>query len=705
MALAATFAGSSERLTAQSPAASTQSGSTVDTVARRITGVLITAGPDHTAGIGRVADVGMGFSTDVGMIPQSVYVISRDLLFAQQPATLSEVVRNIPGVSAARVTAETFRGFKLRGFPVTETVTDGIRNTGSLNIQPDGLANLERVEVMTGPSGAIFGQAGGGGGAVNLVTKKPLGVARYEAIVGAGEGGLVQGSIDAGGPLTSGRELRYRLVGAYDQRHSVVNFVEPAAYQVAPSLEWTRGVTSLLYQLDWREREQVRFHSLPFVGTLVGRSHVQVDRDLFTGEPTQGLTRNHGVQQTVQLRRIIGSRTLARVYARVTANTYFQPSVTPRTIDPDSVHLNRRYTLFDDVEDEVVGGLQVRRRDSLAGAEHVMTVGADASRWVYRSQLSFGSIAALDLRNPVYGAPITGVALIDDTGDRWTNAGAFVQDLITLTPSVTLLAGVRADRLTNFTESRVSGNSGELTRVSWSPRLGVTWQPRPRVVTFVSYSRGFIANPFAGSLPSPEGTPFEPQVSVGYETGVKLDLPGSALLGASLFQLNRTNVPTADPSDPARQVTTGAQRTRGGELALAWEPTTSTAILANYSRTSAVLVRDNTFTPGNRIENVPEHTARVWGKAEKPLGGNRAMGATFGLTHASNVAATLANAIFVPGYTVLDAGLQLRTSRGQLQLLVQNLTDRNYYARAAFGGIGVIPGEARRVIVATRIGG
>lgn len=700
-------------LSARSAGAQTQSGvassspttSNVDTVARRITGVLIKAGPDLTAGVGRIADVGMGFSTDVGRIPQSVYVISKQLLFEQQPSTLSEIVRNIPGVSAARVTAETFRGFKLRGFPVTETVTDGIRNTGSLNIQPDGLASLERVEVMTGPSGAIFGQAGGGGGAVNLVTKKPLSVRRYEATFGAGESGLLNGTVDAGGPLTSGKSLRYRLVGGYDERQSVIDFVEPKAFQVAPSLEWTRGVTSVLYQLDWREREQIRFHSLPFVGTLVGRSHVQVERDLFTGEPAQGLTKNHGLQQTVQLRRIIGQKTLARVYARLTANSYFQPSVTPRTIQADSVHLNRRFTLFDDAEDEIVAGAQIARRDTLAGAEHVITVGADASRWEYNSRLSFGTVAAIDLANPVYGSPISNVNLIDDTGDRWTNTGAFVQDLIALTPSVTLLAGVRADRLTNFTQSRVSNTSGDLTRVSVSPRVGATWEIRPGTVAFASYSRGFIANPFAGSLPSPEGTPFEPQRSIGYETGVKLDLPGSALLGASLFQLDRTNVPTADPDDATRQVTTGEQRTRGAELALAWEPTSFSSVLANYARTSALLVRDNTFTPGNRIENVPENTARLWGKVEKPFGAGAALGATFGLTYASDVAATLANTIFVPGYTVLDAGLVLRTSRGDVQLLVQNLTDRHYYARGAFGGIGVIPGEARRIMLSTRIGG
>jgi outer membrane receptor for ferric coprogen and ferric-rhodotorulic acid len=127
----------------------------VDTV-QTLPGVAITAGRSAVGYIERHSDVGLGFPAELRRVPQSVHVISNRMLKEQRPVSLAEIVRNTGGVSASRNSVENFRSFKLRGFEIGEAFTDGIRNTGSLNIQGEGLGTIERVEILRGPGAAVY---------------------------------------------------------------------------------------------------------------------------------------------------------------------------------------------------------------------------------------------------------------------------------------------------------------------------------------------------------------------------------------------------------------------------------------------------------------------------------------------------------------------------------------------------------------------
>ena len=81
------------------------------------------------------SDVGLGFPADILRVPQSIQVINSRLIQDLKPQTLSDIVSITAGTSGSRNSIEPFSSFKLRGFTVSQTVVDGIRNTNSLNIQ------------------------------------------------------------------------------------------------------------------------------------------------------------------------------------------------------------------------------------------------------------------------------------------------------------------------------------------------------------------------------------------------------------------------------------------------------------------------------------------------------------------------------------------------------------------------------------------
>jgi len=686
------LAGASETLVAQAPRDS----------ATALPGVVISAGKSADGYIERHSDVGMGFPTELRRVPQSVHVISSRMLREQRPVSLAEIVRNTGGVSASRNSVEVFRSFKLRGFDIGEAFTDGIRNTGSLNIQAEGLATVDRVEILRGPGSAVFG-LGAPGGVVNLVTKKPLAERRAEFTMSAGNFGYVQPEIDLTGPVDAKGRLRYRLIGSYQQRDSYIDFVSPQALQVAPSVEYSlRDNVILRYQLDVRRNEQLRYISHPFVGTVSRTDEIRLPRSLFTGEPGQGATKNDGEQHTLLLERTTGSVGRDRLFVRINDNRFLQPSVAPNVQSADGRTLTRRFNLFDEAENERVLGGQIVRQRTLGRTTHTVSLGADVATWWYTSEFTRGAIDPLDLVNPVYGAQPSGLFVLADSRDEFVQGGLSVQDAISIGPRLTVLAGGRLSRLTQQTEDRSSSTTTESEHTQFSPRLGAAFEVSTGIVPFVSLSQSFIARPSFGFVRSPDGSPFEPERGSQMEAGIKFDLGGRLMTTLAAFEITRSNVPTPDPDDPALRILTGEQRSRGIEFLGSWEPTDRIALFGSYAYTDAVVTRDETFATGARLDNVPFNSGRLWGRWSQLVRQRYIFGATAGVSYASDVRPGIGNPLRVPSYTVVDAGLFVDASKVSVQLTVQNLTDDFYFVRGAFGGNGVIPGDARRIMTTVR---
>ncbi|MEM9694486.1 MAG: TonB-dependent receptor plug domain-containing protein, partial [Myxococcota bacterium] len=153
-------------------------------------------------------------------VPQSIQVVPQQVLQDQQIIRVDDALRNVSGVVG---TLEPFAGsstLTLRGFS-TDTFTggpilrDGFRIRDNLSTQE--IANVERIEVIKGPSSVLYGQ-NDPGGIINLVTKRPLPEPFYELELQGGSFGLVRPSIDVSGPLTD--DLAYRLNLSYQHEDS-----------------------------------------------------------------------------------------------------------------------------------------------------------------------------------------------------------------------------------------------------------------------------------------------------------------------------------------------------------------------------------------------------------------------------------------------------------------------------------------------------
>jgi len=647
-----------------------------------------------------VAATGTRTDTPILDIPQAIQVVPRQVIEDQKPLTLSGILRNVSGFSQTRTDFEVFRSFKLRGFDVLDTTTDGVRNTDSLNIQPDGLANVERVEVLKGPASALYGRGSIGGG-INIVTKKPLPDSHREITLNLGSFKHVQSGVDASGPLNNSKSARYRLIGEYERRDSFIDFIEIEKYQIAPSLQFDLGSSSTLtLQSDYRYHKQPRYLGLPLYGTIVGTDDIKLPLGRFLSEPGLDKTKNAGLQSTAILNHRFSTDWSGQVAFRWTQNSFFQPTAPPRALQADNRTLNRGFNLFDERERESAIEANTTRNVRWGGVEHKVTAGFDYAWWRYDSKFFTGAIAPINIENPVYGARPTGVFLLADTRDIISSYGLFAQDQMTLLPKLKAVVGGRFDRIRNENTDFAVPVSGERKDSQFSPRLGLVVEVAPRASAYGSYSTSIHPN-FGEAFANPLSQPFRPQRGRQYEAGVKFDVSRRLFGTVSVYQVTQKDVLVDDPDDQSGffSIATGEQRARGMEVDLFWSPINSLDILTSYAFTDAEVRKDtNSTLVGKSLKNVPRHSARVWGKYEFAIGDDSRLGFGAGFTYTDDLPGDLGNTFVVPGYTVSDAMAFFKYKRFTLQVNVYNLFDNEYFHRAAFGTQGIIPGEPLRAV-------
>ncbi|WP_372782031.1 TonB-dependent receptor [Phenylobacterium sp.] len=158
-------------------------------------------------------DTGLSvLQTTVQDTPQAISVISNAQLKVQGINTLEGALRNVPGITIAIGEGGTLSGdqFKIRGFDAKDDVyVDGLRDFGAYTRDS---FNYEEVQVLKGPSGAMFGR-GTTGGAINTISKRPKldNFTSVDAYVGNGD--YYRALADINHKLSDTSAVRLTLMG------------------------------------------------------------------------------------------------------------------------------------------------------------------------------------------------------------------------------------------------------------------------------------------------------------------------------------------------------------------------------------------------------------------------------------------------------------------------------------------------------------
>ncbi|MBE9040678.1 TonB-dependent siderophore receptor [Oscillatoriales cyanobacterium LEGE 11467] len=642
-----------------------------------------------------VPEANAGTRTDTRLldVPQSVQVIPQQLLEDQQATGLDEALRNTSGVVADTAEGSGFR-FSIRGFERANILRDGFNLSASDSSLRGGLsvlaetANLERIEVLRGPASILYGDLNPGG-VINLVTEKPVAEPFYETQFQVGSRGFISPQIDLSGPITSDERLLFRLNALYRSEDSFRDFDESfERFFVAPVIAWDIGDrTDVTVELEYLNDQR------PYdTGTLAfGDGLVDIPRDRIANEPGDsreqdtliaGYTFNHQFSERWQIRN-------AFRYGRQSAEGRV---ANPFAFDETTGILTRLDASVDNFRESVALQTNIVGDFDTGSISHELLFGADFSN-NSTSRVTEGNFNAplpINIFDPVYEAfprdESQFVSVLDEFV-RTNRLGIYLQDRVSFTDELTLLAGLRYDTVEQTLTTgdtfrgpiaRIPGDRQSQDNDALTPRVGLVYQPIPELSFYTSYSRSFTPN----TSTTEEGDFLEPEEGDGFEVGVKTELSdGRLFANLAYFNITRQNVAAPDPNATSvfnAFIGTGEQNSQGFEFDLGGELLPGWSLVASYSHIDAEVTEDTVIPIGNHLIGIPRNSASLWTKYTIPSGDLAGLGFGVGINYVGEREGDLNNSFQLDDYFLTNAAISYEREDWTFAVNFKNIFDVEY---------------------------
>lgn len=643
-------------------------------------------------------DATLGAGTTTERMSPSSRSIEADLLQAVGATRLADALELVSGVSQQNNRGGVMDNFAIRGFLGTpdggaEYYVDGfLANRGMA--PPRDPATADRIEILKGPSGSLFGDIDPAG-RVNIVSKTPRFEtdARFTATVGSF--GLTRGEFDVTGPISD--TLAGRLVVAAETSDGWRDHVGLERTTIAPSLTWRPTANLRLTYVG----EFTTFTTLFDRGVpALNGDALALPRTNYYGEPGDGVTRFRNERHQLS-----GEYWLNADWRLIGGLAWRGGSLKGLSSDHsrlvgDSLWRQRRGRDFT-VED-LSARLELTGRIEAGPGVHRPSFGLKAytleygEKWL-RINPTAGAPYAVDVHTPVYGqTPPTPLPFTDNL-ERREVVTVYAEDLWEVTDRLSLSAGLRYDDYRQTIRNNRTGAVGEAADSPLNYHLGVRYQLTEAIAAHAGFGRSFVLN--SGTGRDQQG--FAPETGEGWELGLS-GAWDAVDLAVTVFDIEKTDILTTDPVDPNFLAPVGKLTTRGVELDGSVRLGEAWQVIGAYAWTDAV-ADDDAFA-SDTVLNVPEQSGSLFAVGRFALSGGREWSLTAGAAYTGERAGSLAaNGVRLPAYWKLKAAADYDLTR-QLtaRIEVDNLLDEDY-AASSYSALWITRGAPRSVRLSLRV--
>lgn len=633
--------------------------------------------------------------------PGQVAVIDETVIDEQRASTLGEVLRNDASVSAGGTSRNRER-FSLRGFELSSS--DGFLRDGrqhwSHYRQPIEL--LERVEVLKGPSGLLYGKSEPGG-LVNMVSKKPTTQTQASLSQDLGSNDHSRTVLDVSGALNDAETLRARAIFAKESYGSW------RRYGDGTEPETDRTVAGLVVEYDITDNFMVSAHydrtkddgSVDSGAYIVDGKAVRGDKHIWDAQWSKidNEVENYGIDINAQ---VTDNVNVKAGYNRQDFKRFDVESY-PKfdNYDKDGVIRHKGNDRSDNwVFDTAY--IDVTTDFTLFGTENTLLVGANYLDYSYDRFMAFHNEASIapgeTVLKPGYRSSKKSPTTEYDT---W---GIYAQNMMTINESWQVLAGVRYD------EKR----DDDLTENQVSPKFGVIFHPATNGSVYVQYSESFMpqgeVSSGRGKTYVNDGEKLDAERGISYEIGTKWELFDQRLfVSGAVFDITLENISLDVESGKDaggnllhKKTQGGEQVHKGAELMAQGFVTPELSLTASAMYLDAELTKADKKFEGNRPADVPEFSASLWSSYKVQDNTNL----NLGLIYEGDRYGDAKNTFKKDGYARVDMGVSYKHKYDEnLDIIarfnVENLFDTDYFAGGGStnseqkGASGVVVGESR----------
>lgn len=468
-------------------------------------------------------------------LPQSLTIIDGELLKRQQAVDMSDVLRNVNGVYIMGNTGGVQQEIAGRGFAFSNSNTfkNGVRYNNS--IKPE-ISSLEQAEVLKGTSAILFGNVAPGG-VLNLVTKKPKFEKGGEVAMNIGSYDFYKPTFDIYGGIGESKSVAYRVNSSYEKARSFRDNVGSERFYVNPSLLVKAGnKVDVLLEGDYLKDNR----TLDYGTCAINYELADIPRNTFLGatwsynktEQMSGTaTTTWHINKNWDLRNTSGVQNYNNELFGTT-----RPNASGNMVAADGKWI-RGVQRTAVAEEYSVSQLDLTGKFNTGSIKHNLLAGVDADRYftqtyAYSAIAKYDSVNVLDMEKYTQRTDVPATKLNTTTTAPINRAGVYIQDLISFTDKIKLLAGARYSYqqtesvvFYNQSKSKLDNKSDSVTKTinmdgAITPRFGLVYQPINTMSLFASYAQSFVLN--TGVDVNNNALP--PSITDQYEAGWKNEL-------------------------------------------------------------------------------------------------------------------------------------------------------------------------------------
>lgn len=622
--------------------------------------------PSQTSSVGRM-------EMDLKEVPQTVQVISGKVLKDRQATDLEDALKNTAGVSRS-VSNRGAPSFKIRGFSVTSTSTNGVPNAAVNDVAMEG---VERVEVIKGPDSITSG-SGSPGGSINLVRKAPVTEDLRAVTLEAAEHGEFKQAIDLGGALTEDKSWSYRLnLMNMKSDSSEPDFDGGRRVFVAPALTWQNDSTKLTFGAEYNQSR-----------SAAPRTGAALNGKLLDLPGARIFQKDNGFRGEIKSGYYEFSHEFIEDWSFNSKATYTTVENNARVFQPQAITAAGTVaiggpTSIDTTTDSWSLQNDIRGKFKTGFITHKVLVGLDYQHITTEQDELYIPGAQRPYPNVSYYNPDSFDTLpkiadpnYHSLSTRSQQRGILLQNQMDIGDRLhVLLAAKRARWINDSTAYRTNGSvfaDSSYEAKKWVPNYGISYDLTNEVTVYANLIHGFTGSSSTNRL---TGQQVAPQESESKEVGAKFSLLDDALsLTAAYFELEQSNVPV---TDFVGNVTgTIARKSKGYELSLAGEPLPGWNITSGFTH----IKFEEADQGAPLFLSEPMNSFTIWSTYEFQEGSLKGFGAGAGVeAFTDNVGGAGLQQYKIPGAAITDMSVFYHGQDYSVTLGVKNVFDRTAY--------------------------
>lgn len=681
--------------------------------------------------------------------PQTIVVLKKELFRQQQANTLSETLRNTPGITmlmGENGNTATGDSIFMRGFDTQSSIyVDGIRDLGSISRDT---FNTEQVEIAKGPAGVDNGR-GASSGYINMSSKAATldSFTTGSATVGSGSHKRVSADVNQALAIDNAA-IRVNLLrqdsGVVD-RDVVENNTTGIAASLAFGLNTqTRTTLNLLHV----QQDNIQDGGLPTVGTEGfyssvyaaafpkgdGPAYRKVDVSNFYGSKNDfdhvvadmlTLRVEHDFADNIKLQNTSRFGVSSQDYVLTGMNALVIPTATKTNQDTWQVTRSRQGK--DQQNQILINQTNLNATLQQGTLTHNIASGVEFS---FESQLNYtlGLPAGTtqvnaNLYNPstadVFAMPVRTGAKTDG---NTSTAALYFLDTIDLNPQWQISAGVRAEHYNTDTNlitvqaaatpqtiplGTLLGSEARKSDNLLSYKVGANYKPTENGSVYLSYATsqlppGGTSFSLSTAATNQNNPMLDPQKGSNLELGTKWQLLDKNLFAtAAVFETINKNELVRD--DVNTYVPLGEKTVRGVEFALVGSPFANFELNAGLALLNPKITRGARYstspTEGAVIQWTPKTTFTMWGTYtydKLKVGGGVRYNDSVARSNTTNLNPLTSSVLEVPDYWVADAMASYEVNPTvTVQFNLYNLLDEEYIQGLNNGGSRYFNGTPR----------